>query len=39
MVHMSIAHLPAALADNNLRAPMILEEGYSLEEIEFSIFD
>ena len=38
-LHMSIAHLPAALADNNLRAPMILEEGYSLEEIEFSIFD
>lgn len=38
-LHLSLAHLPASLADHNLRAPMILEDGYSLEEIEFSIFD
>ena len=38
-LHLSLAHLPASLADHNLRAPMILEDSYSLEEIEFSIFD
>lgn len=38
-LHLNLAHLPESLADNNLRAPMILEDGYSLEEIEFSIFD
>ena len=39
ILHLSLARLPESLADHNLRAPMILEDGYSLEEIEFSIFD
>lgn len=38
-LHLILARLPESLADHNLRAPMILEDGYSLEEIEFSIFD
>lgn len=38
-LHLSLARLPESLADHNLRAPMIMEDGYSLEEIEFSIFD
>lgn len=38
-LHLTLAHLPASLADHNLRAPMILEDGYPLEEVEFSIFD
>lgn len=38
-LHLNLAHLPASLADHNLRAPMILESGYSIEEIEFSVFD
>lgn len=37
-LHFTLAHLPEALADHNLRAPMILEDGYPLEEVEFSIF-
>ncbi|MDO4270982.1 MAG: ATP-binding protein [Eubacteriales bacterium] len=36
-LHLSIAHLPASLADHNLHAPMILEEEFTLEEIEFSV--
>lgn len=36
-LHLSLAHLPDTLADNNLRAPMILEDGFSLEDVEFSI--
>lgn len=39
ILHLSLARLPESLADHNLRAPMILEDGYSLEEIEFSIFE
>lgn len=38
-LHFTIAHLPESLADHNLHAPMILEDGYPLEEIEFSILD
>ena len=38
-LHLNIAHLPTSLAHNNLHAPMILDEGYSLEELEFSVFD
>lgn len=36
-LHFTIAHLPETLADHNLYAPMILEDGYPLEEVEFSI--
>lgn len=36
-LHFTLAHLPESLADHNLRAPMILEDGYPLEEVEFSI--
>ena len=39
LLHFTLAHLPDTLADHNLRAPMILEDGYPLEEVEFSIFD
>ena len=35
-LHLSLAYLPDALGDYNLHTPMILEEGYSLEELEFS---
>lgn len=38
-LHFTIAHLPESLADHNLHAPMILEDGYPLEEIEFSVLD
>ena len=38
-LHFTLAHLPESLADHNLRAPMILEDGYPLEEVEFSILD
>lgn len=38
-LHLSLAHLPASLADHNLLAPQIVDEGYPIEEIEFSIFD
>lgn len=38
-LHFTLAHLPEALAGHNLHAPMILEDGYALEEVEFSIFD
>lgn len=38
-LHFTLAHLPDALADHNLHAPMILEDGYPLEEVEFSILD
>lgn len=38
-LHFTIARLPDSLADNNLYAPMILEEGYSLAEIELSCLD
>lgn len=36
-LHFTLAHLPESLADHNLHAPMILEDGYPLEEIEFSV--
>lgn len=36
-LHLSLAHLPDTLAGNNLRAPMVLDDGFSLEEVEFSI--
>ena len=36
-LHFTIAHLPESLADHNLHAPMILEDGYPLEEVEFSV--
>ena len=39
LLHFTLAHLPDTLADHNLHAPMILEDGYPLEEVEFSIFD
>ena len=35
-LHLNLARLPDALGDYNMHAPMILEEGYSLEELEFS---
>lgn len=38
-LHFTLAHLPESLADHNLHAPMILEDGYPLEEIEFSVLD
>ena len=38
-LHFSLAHLPEPLADHNLHAPMVLEDGYSLEDIEFSVFE
>ena len=38
-LHFSLAHLPESLADHNLHAPMVLEDGYSLEDIEFSVFE
>lgn len=38
-MHMTISYLPESLTQNNMCAPMVLEDGYSLEEIEFSIFD
>ena len=38
-LHLSIAHLPDTLADHNLYAPMIMEDGWTVEEIELSILD
>ena len=38
ILHFNLSHLPESLADHNLRAPMILEPGFPLEEVEFSIF-
>nr|WP_297171952.1 sensor histidine kinase [uncultured Agathobaculum sp.] len=38
-LHFSLAHLPDSLADHNLCTPMILEDGYTLEEVEFSVFE
>lgn len=38
-LHLSIAHLPEALAENSAHAPMLADTGYTLEELEFSVLD
>ncbi len=34
-----LAHLPHTLEDDLFRAPTIIEDGYTAEEIEFSILE
>ena len=39
VLHLCLAHLPHTLEDDLFRAPTIIEDGYTAEEIEFSILE
>ena len=39
VLHLCLAHLPHTLEDDLFRAPTIIEDGYTVEEIEFSIME
>ncbi|MGI6180701.1 MAG: sensor histidine kinase [Agathobaculum sp.] len=39
MLHFIISHLPESLAEHNLAAPMVLDDGFPLAEIELSCLD
>lgn len=39
MLHFTIAHLPESLAEHNLSAPMVMDDGFPLAEIELCCLD
>ena len=39
VLHLCLAHLPHTLEDDRFHAPTIIEDGYTAEEIEFSVLE